>query len=190
MKNKEIEIHRRVKDPAKLMDFLNKNADQIVESITQVDVYYTPAHEDYTKKDPIEKWFRLRSTDRSNSLDFKHWSFDKSGKSKNHCDEYVLEIKDVESAEKLLNALDFKKVVVVEKRRSIWMYNQIEISIDEVKHLGKFVELEAKGEKPIEELLKELENLADKLELIKDSTMNLGYPILLLNNEEAKSDTE
>ena len=43
----------------------------------------------------------------------------------------------------MLNALDFKQIIVVEKTRNSFKYNNI-ISIDSIENLGDFIELEFK----------------------------------------------
>ncbi len=47
---------------------------------------------------------------------------------------------------KILLALNFKEIVVVEKTRSTWVYKEAEVALDEVKGLGVFIELEMKKE--------------------------------------------
>ena len=47
---------------------------------------------------------------------------------------------------KIFGVLDIKPLVVVDKKRKIFMYKDIEIALDEVDELGRFIELEAKGE--------------------------------------------
>jgi len=181
MGHKEIEIRKKATSKKTLLGFLSQNAKQIVRSTTQTDIYFTPQHEDYSKKEPIEKWFRLRLSNEGNSLTFKKWYFNDVGKSENHCDEYEINISDGETAKKLISALDFQELVTVIKKRAIWIYNGIEIAIDEVQNLGTFVELEAKKvDGSIQDILEKLEALADELELIEDKSINLGYPILLL----------
>ena len=42
------------------------------------------------------------------------------------------------------NALDFKQIIVAEKTRNSFEYNNIIISIDSIENLGEFIELEFK----------------------------------------------
>ncbi|GEM_PF-3640113 len=47
--------------------------------------------------------------------------------------------------EKIFSALDFKKLITVDKKREVYLYkNEFEIAFDEVKNLGYFIEIEAK----------------------------------------------
>ena len=45
----------------------------------------------------------------------------------------------------MFESLDFKDAVVVEKSRTSWIFEEVEIVIDDVTDLGFYIELEAKG---------------------------------------------
>ena len=80
--------------------------------------------------------------------------------------------------------LDFKKIITVDKNREYWDCGNFEVSLDEVKGLGFFIEVEAKNDffKDNIEAKKECINFLDKLGLenVENNHINKGYPVLLL----------
>ena len=82
------------------------------------------------------------------------------------------------NAEKFLNDI-FTVVVIVEKSRELFIYKNTRIHLDEVKELGKFLELETivdeKGQQDAEERYAEIFDLLNlsAYEEIRDSYRNL-----------------
>ena len=74
--------------------------------------------------------------------------------------EIEIELTDADSAEELLLALGYEKVLSFEKKRSLWLYNDCEIALDELPLLGTFVEIEGPDEQKITDVQKQL-GLAD-----------------------------
>lgn len=184
MKGIEIEIQVRISDSKLLLDFLSANAKFRGEKF-QKDEYFSPAHRNFLDKKPIKEWLRLRES-KENSLNYKNWHYDKVGKS-HYCDEHESTIGDIEQTRKIFEVLDIKPIVIVKKTRKVWDYKDYEISIDSVKNLGDFVEIEYKGKdenvKPeiiTGEMIKFLKDIG-----IKKIEQNfVGYPFLLLFPED------
>src|SRR3990167_4571264 len=63
-------------------------------------------------------------------------------------EEYETEISNVGEFRKILNFLDFKKVVTIDKQREYWDCGDLEIALDKIAGLGSFIEVEAKGNYP------------------------------------------
>jgi adenylate cyclase, class 2 len=63
--------------------------------------------------------------------------------------EIEIEIKDADSAQKMLSALGYKKVLVVEKTRRAWQLGGCEVALDRLPLLGDFVEIEGPDEEKI-----------------------------------------
>jgi adenylate cyclase class 2 len=186
MKETEIEIQTKIENSKPLLDFLEKEA--VFESENhQIDEYFTPDHRDFTSLRPIEEWFRLRDSNGKFSVNYKKWHFDSEGRGL-YADEYETKIDNPEMMKKIINSLDLKSLMIVDKKRKIWKYKDYEISMDSVKGLGDFVEIEYYGErhhddhkKITEEMIKFLkEDLGcGKLEI-----NHSGYPALLLGRGE------
>jgi len=71
-------------------------------------------------------------------------------------EEIEVEVSDADSAEKIIQAIGFEKIVTVEKERTIWKLNSCEVCLDEVTLLGSFVEIESPDQQKIEEVQKRL----------------------------------
>ena len=63
--------------------------------------------------------------------------------------EIEIEIKDPDSVRKLLSALGYEKVLVVEKTRRAWRLGGCEVALDHLPLLGDFVEIEGPDEEKI-----------------------------------------
>ena len=74
--------------------------------------------------------------------------------------EIEIEIKDAESAQRLLSALGYEKVLVVEKKRRLWRLGDCEIALDQLPLLGDFVEIEGPDDEQIADARRSL-GLAD-----------------------------
>jgi adenylate cyclase class 2 len=63
--------------------------------------------------------------------------------------EIEIEIKDADSTEKLLSALGYEKVSVIEKQRRLWQLGGCEVALDSLPFLGDFVEIEGPDDERI-----------------------------------------
>ncbi len=187
MNNIEIEIQVNIQNNKPLIEFLEKSADFKSEK-HQIDEYFSPIHRNFIEVRPVKEWLRLRDSGAKYSIIYKNWHYDESGKG-HYCDEYETEIKDLNQLRKILDVLNFKSIVKVDKLRKTWIYKDYEINIDSVKGLGDFVEVEYIGkngkadpEKITEEMISFLKSVGCKN--IKRNYV--GYPFQLLFPEEVK----
>ncbi|MFH1671280.1 MAG: class IV adenylate cyclase [Candidatus Portnoybacteria bacterium] len=181
--NIEVEIKVKIEDFSGLKEKL-PGCGKLVKSIRQIDEYYIPHHKDFfaQKPHPIE-WLRIRT-----NPDKTFFEYDKSIEKKldgeqEYAEEYETEISNPEEFRKILNFLDFKKVITVDKKREYWDCGKFEVALDNVKELGYFMEVEARGDfkdntEAKEGCLKFLEDLG--IEDIKTKHIKKGYPALLL----------
>jgi len=187
MDNVEIEIQVNIEDNKPLIDFLEKNADFKKET-HQIDEYFYPVHRNFIKVRPVKEWLRLRDSGGKYSINYKNWYFDEDGKSR-HCDEYETEIKDLTQLKKILDVLNFKSIVKVDKIRKVWIYKDYEIAVDSVRGLGNFVEIEYIGEdKKVnpKKITEEMINFLKNIGCGKIKRNYVGYPFQLLFPEEVK----
>lgn len=187
MNDIEIEIQVNVANLKPLMAFLKKNAKFKVKT-HQVDEYFTPNHRNFLSVRPIAEWLRLRDANGHYSINYKKWYFDKNGRSY-HCDEFESKVEDFKQIKKIFNALNFKPIVRVDKLRRIWIYKDYEISVDSVKKLGGFVEIEYVGKdngiNP-KKITDEMVNFLKSLGCGKIKRNYVGYPFQLLFPEEIR----
>jgi len=185
--NIEIEIQVNVEKIKPLINFLKTNGNFEAEK-HQIDEYFSPAHRDFLRVRPVREWLRLRDADGKYSINYKNWHIDENGKS-NYCDEFETKIENIDQIRKILSAINFKSVAVVDKLRKIWTYKEYEIAVDSVRELGDFVEIEyidknkkTDPKKITEEMIKFLK----KVGCGKITRNYVGYPFLLLFPKEVK----
>lgn len=181
MHDTEIELQFNVEFSKPLVEFLKKNA-TFQYKTHQFDEYFSPPHRDFLSVRPVKEWLRLRNAAGKHSINYKDWKYEPDGTTSYYCDEFETKIEDLEKIKKILKALNFKSLVVVDKKRKVWMYKDFEISLDAVKGLGDFVELEYKGKKKVDpkKTGQEMVVLLKKIGCGKLEVNYQGYPFLLM----------
>jgi len=189
-KDIEIEVQVQIEKLKPLKEFLEKEA-KFDSSMRQLDEYFTPIHRNFLDKRPVAEWLRLRETDGRCSITYKNWHYGKDKRS-THADEYNSNLESFDQMRKVFQAIDIKSIAKVDKTRKSWIYKDWEISLDKIKNLGDFVEIEYKGKKAVDpkiETTKMIQFLKD-LGCGKIVRNYVGYPFLLLfPDEEFKTDT-
>lgn len=187
MKDTEIEIQVKVENSVPLIAFLEKNGEFRGEK-HQVDEYFSPAHRNFLEPRPMHEWLRLRDSNGKYFINYKNWHFDDTGRSY-HGDEYESKIEDLEQVKRILEALDFKMCVEVDKLRKIWVYKDYEVAVDSVRGLGDFVEIEYKGKDnntDPKKVTEEMINFLKETGVGKIKRNYVGYPFQLLFPDEVK----
>ncbi|MFH0952658.1 MAG: class IV adenylate cyclase [Patescibacteria group bacterium] len=183
LKDTEIELTFPLKNPEELEEQLNDIAEFQDKDVKQEDTYYIPPHHNFIKQNPIREWLRLRETVKGTVLNYKFWHNADDQKAVS-CDEYETKLTDAEAIKEILKRLDFIPIIIVDKKRSTWLYQGVEIAIDEVTGLGFYIELEAKGEfKNIAEAKEHLYKVLKELKADVGEQDYKGYPHLLLEKE-------
>ncbi len=189
MKNIEIEQKYKVENAARLLEVLERDADYLYTE-HQVDEYFNAPHRNFLAMGPqdgdsgpskIVEWLRLRNADGVGSINYKFWHKDEQYIA-HHCDEYESKVDDTEQVRRILLALNFASMVVVDKQRKAWKYKEYEVCIDTVKGIGEFVELEYKGIDPSADPKKIAGEMKAWLESLGCGAVNdqRGYPFHLL----------
>lgn len=86
--------------------------------------------------------------------------------------EIEIEISSAELAEKLLQALGYQKVLVVEKKRRLWRLDRCDVALDQLPQLGSFVEIEG----PDSETIARVQN---RLGLAHVPSITKSYPQMI-----------
>lgn len=176
----EIEIKFPLLNYEETIRHLNKVANFKYES-RQIDYYYNSPHRNFVENPQnINEWLRLRVSNDKMELNYKDWQ-PHSENIKTHCIEHEVKISSFDAFKSILEALDFKALITVDKLRKVWLYDEVEISIDYIADLGAFIELEYKGVSDNIEIVREL--LFQTLSLIDAQTKEIdlkGYPFLML----------
>jgi len=184
-KNIEIEIKISLEEDTflKIKEKLNKIA-KFVKKSHQIDDYFTPAHRNLVEpKHPFE-WLSIRKRGDKAILNYKHW-YPENVEIATHCDEFETEIKDPDKLKNIFSVLNFKKLVTVEKEREVYVYNdELEISLDKVKEIGYFIEIEViKDFGNVEITREKLFEFAKNLGIDISKIDKWGYPFLLMKKK-------
>lgn len=162
-----------------------KETAKFTKSSKQIDQYFTPAHRNFVEpKFPFE-WLSIRKRGSKIILNYKHFYPENVGLT-THCDEFETEIKKADQLQKIFSALNLKSLVTVEKTREVYVYNnELEVSLDKVKELGYFIEIEAvKDFGGVEATRKKLFEFAKNIGIDTLKTDKRGYPYLLMKKKE------
>lgn len=140
----EVELKYAVDDLSEVHRQLTEAGAEWFATRDEADTYYAHPARDFAQTDEA---LRIRRVDKQNKLTYKGPKLDSTTKSRR---ELELPLGEGEEMGRqwavLLEALGFRPVVVVEKRRVKahvpWQDRRVEASLDEVAEVGTFVELE------------------------------------------------
>ncbi len=136
----EIEAKLKVDSHKEIIEKLTELGAEILEEQLQIDYYFDDVNTTLTRGD---KCLRLRRQMVGESEKF--FLTYKGAREKNEFkkrQEIEIEVGDGDSAENLLSALAYEKVLVFEKKRRIWRLGNCVVALDELPLLGGFVEIE------------------------------------------------
>ena len=183
--NIEVEIKIQIRGFKKIRDKL-RNYGKLIKSIKQIDEYYVPYHRNFFAQKPFPtEWLRIRTNPNETIFEYDK-SINKNTKGEQeYAEEYETEISQPEELKKILEFLDFEKVITVEKKREIWNCSNLEVCLDKVKGLGFFIEVEAKkGFSNSAEAKRACYDFLNQLgiDATPKNIINTGYPVLLLEH--------
>jgi len=172
-KASSIRLEKRLEKVAKFLG-INK----------QVDRYFNAPHRDFLKPQHPVEYLRLRESNKVGSINYKHWYKD-SERTSTHCDEYESEISSTAALKKILDKLDFKEYLTVDKtRRSYDLTGDFEIDLDEVEGLGHFVEIETTRDYgSVEKARAAILKVAKKLGIDTTKIDKYGYVFALMKKK-------
>lgn len=184
--DREIEIQVQVEKIAPLIKLL-KSQGKLIGISHQIDDYYTPAHRTFTDKRPVSEWLRIRCEGKRHSITYKNWYTDIKGRN-NWCDEYQTDLSDSEALKKIFKAVDFRLIARVDKKRTSYLLKDYEVSIDKIKSLGTFIEIEYKGNSSAnpQELIDRIIKFIQGVGVGKIVRNFVSYPYMLLFPTEIK----
>lgn len=182
-KYQEVEVKYPLYNRDEVINNINQRGLEVkLENETQNDSYYTPSHRNFLEPPVVSEWLRIRKTKGKCSLNFKQW-LPIGAEVQNQCNEYETKIDDAYAVKKILELLDFKEIIIVNKTRNSWIYGNVEISIDHVDHLGDFIELESTikvNDDQITYIHEKFTELLVELGAVIGKRDHRGYPYLLL----------
>jgi adenylate cyclase class 2 len=186
--NIEVEIKIKIDNFEEIKKKVS-NIGKLIKETRQIDEYYVPFHKNFFEIDPTIEFLRIRTNQDKTVFEYTRCINMKNDGKYDYAEEYETEIKNVDEFRKTLEFLDFKKIVVVDKKREYWMCGNIEVALDKVEGLGEYIEAEAKGDfkdsgEARNACIKFLKDLG--IEDVEERSINLGYPQILLKNDKEK----
>jgi adenylate cyclase class 2 len=180
----EVEQKHRVEDVAALVTQLEQRGVTLKAPVTQADQYFAHPARDFAKTDEA---LRIRTTGRRAFVTYKGPKLDTATKTRREL-ELPLHADDVAGAKfaELLSALGFRPVETVRKQRRKFEIDfkghRVEGALDDVEHVGTFVELElAASDENLEPTKQVIRELAEELRL--SPSERLSYLELLLEKD-------
>lgn len=183
MQGKEIEIKLEINlsEYQTLIQLFYEKA-KLLKKRKQVDVYYSPEGENYY--DYGDRCLRIRTENQKSILCYKR-IYDESLPTQ-YIEEYETQIDDADMIQHILEALHFKREIIVDKFRVEFLYEDVYlVALDKVEGLGYFLEIEHKDEQvSIETRNAELVGLVKKLCLDINRQNKEGYSNMLYRKNQ------
>jgi adenylate cyclase, class 2 len=173
----EVEIKVWCENHQEVIDLIIKLGGQKYVDLKEVDMYFNHPSRDFAQTDEA---FRLRKQNNKNKITYKGPKISKKAKTRYEAE---TEFDNFDKMKTILEKLSFRKSGIVEKNRTIYKLNNIDICIDSVNNVGTFVELEKMGTNK-EQIETELFEMAKKLNLSKFETKS--YLELMFESENNK----
>src|SRR5450759_407956 len=175
----EIEVKASVEDPKQLERSLIEFGATPIGIETQADTYYNAPYRDFGTTDEA---LRIRVEDGKSVLTYKGPKMDKVSKTRK---EVETEIKDIDGMGNILSSLGFFPVATVSKKRKSFRVGDFFISLDEVRDLGHFIEVEidVKDERNFQEKVESIFRFMGKLGINRESSIRKSYLEMILENK-------
>ncbi len=178
MKNIEIEVQAIIKNPKEVEKKLRRIG-KFIKTRKQIDKYFVPPQRNFFAKEPPIEYLRVRYEKDKNHLNYSFLHFGKNGWLRK-TDEYETLIKEPKTVEELFKKIGLIPKVTVTKTRKYFDCGNFEVTLDKIKGLGNFMEVEAK--RSLDSIIKTrkacldfLNNLNVKYEVRR----LMGYPRML-----------
>lgn len=172
----EVEVKARVGDPKLVERSIIALGASPIGIETQADTYYSSPYRDLGKTDEA---FRVRVQDNKYFLTYKGPKMDSLSKTRK---EYEVEFNDADSMGNILSSLGFLPVATLVKKRKMFRLGDFLISLDEVRKLGDFIEVEVslRDSKSHEDKLESIFRLFEKLGISRDESIRKSYLEMIL----------
>lgn len=166
---KNLEIKLRVDSHQQLVDKLKEIDASFSNVLEQKDIYYSFG----------KGLLKLRIV--NGEYELIKYVRDESGA--NRWSNYEIIYLTGNNVERYLSEI-FREEVVVQKTRTLYMYKDTRIHLDEVKNLGSFIELEAVVVDTEKEAADQFNFLVEHLELDLNAQINKSYKELMISNAD------
>ncbi len=178
----ETEVKARVDDARKMEKAIIAMGATSIGIQDQADTYYNAPHRNFEKTDEA---LRIRVENGNAFLTYKGPKMDTVSKTRQ---EFQTAIKDTETMGNILTSLGFFPVAMVTKRRKNYRVGDFFISIDEVRNLGDFIEIEMQAEDSgkYQEKVESIFKFMEKLGITREATIRQSYLEMILEKNKTK----
>ena len=154
-----------------------------------IDEYYYDPNKDDLKPDKDNKLYkclRLRQKDNEFFITYKDDIFD-NGKWL-YSNEYETKVESIDITRNILNKLGYIKFIEINNKKSIYEYDKYEITLEEVKDLGLFLEVEycTSDDVDVKKIKEEIQEFIDSLNINVSEELGMGKPELYLNRNKTE----
>lgn len=165
----EIEIKAKLKNKEFIEKKLKELGAQYIGKKHQIDYYFSPPHRSYVGKG---LYFRIRHDKLSGKSRMEYHA----AKMGEHYvgEEYEIEVSDYKMALKILDLLEFKPELAIDKIRNSYKLGDVTIDLDTLKELGSFIEIEILNKNP-KEVVRKIKALATTLGISEKDIMHQNY---------------
>lgn len=142
----------------------------------QADTYYSAPYRDFAKTDEA---LRIRVQDNKCFLTYKGAKMDSISKTRK---EYEVEVNDADNMGNILSSLNFTPVATIVKKRKKYRLGDFIISLDQVRNLGDFMEVEVsiRDSMSYEDKVESIFGLFEKLGISRDDSIRKSYLEMIL----------
>jgi adenylate cyclase class 2 len=172
----EVEVKTRINDPKLVERSIIALGASPVGIEAQADTYYSAPYRDFAKTDEA---LRIRVQDNKCFLTYKGARMDSISKTRK---EYEVEVNDTDNIGNILSSLNFTPVATIVKKRKKYRLEDFIISLDEVRNLGNFMEVEVsiRDSKSHEEKVESIFRLLKKLGVSRNESIRKSYLEMIL----------
>jgi len=186
MKNVEVEIQAQIKNPKDIEKKLQK-VGKFIKVREQKDIYFvTPQRNFFAKFAPTE-YLRVRYEKDKSHLNYSFLHFKKNGWL-NATDEYETLVEKPEIIEAVFKKIGLIPKVTVIKTRKYFICGDFEVTLDDIKGLGNYMEVEAKKNfGNIDKTRKACSDFLNNLGVEYEVRKEMGYPRMLYQKLHKKN---
>lgn len=180
----EIEVKVKVKQPERIKHYLDVLGHKFLKKERQEDTYFKSSFRNFEGTGEI---LRVRKRiPGSDVVTFKGPKLKSEVKAR---EEIEVNIENSSEAMKLLKKLGYEPWITIEKERETYQFNKFTVSLDKVKDLGHFMEIETKieGIQSRLEVEQKILNLLNKIGISKNLIERKTYLELILEKHKSAS---
>lgn len=141
---KEVELLFKINNNVQAQIIRERLGQFFVKKVCEVDTYFYPPDRDFTVNDDGRENLRVRKNELKQELTYKK-VFYKQG-IYSHSIEKNVSISDASEMVEILKIVGFRVHFIVDKEREVFDEERFHITLDRVKDLGFFLEIEWRGE--------------------------------------------